>query len=90
MSYISIHITARVNGGWGTWSEWSSCSSTCETGETERTRKCDDPRPRNGGKRCRGVNKEYKSSTVETDPSKYWSKPPSRGLKHKMKLLMFQ
>ena len=68
-TYLSLHVVGPVDGRWGTWSEWSSCSSTCESGVLERTRKCDNPRPSNGGKQCRGLTEEYKSSNVTDDPS---------------------
>ncbi|XP_048582546.1 uncharacterized protein LOC5516638 isoform X2 [Nematostella vectensis] len=45
---------APVDGHWGRWSSWSSCSKTCGPGVMTRTRKCDDPRPRRGGKDCVG------------------------------------
>ncbi|XP_068743296.1 protein SpAN-like [Montipora capricornis] len=45
---------APVDGHWGRWSSWSSCSVTCDQGEHSRTRICNDPVPKNGGKDCRG------------------------------------
>ncbi|XP_074636148.1 uncharacterized protein LOC141894391 [Acropora palmata] len=47
---------APVNGHWGRWSAWSSCSVTCNKGKHSRTRKCDEPSPKNGGKDCPGNN----------------------------------
>ncbi|XP_068750270.1 MAM and LDL-receptor class A domain-containing protein 2-like isoform X2 [Montipora capricornis] len=45
---------APVDGHWGRWSSWSSCSVTCDQGEHSRTRICNDPVPKNGGKDCPG------------------------------------
>ncbi|EDO43424.1 predicted protein [Nematostella vectensis] len=41
-----------VDGDWGEWSSWSSCSVTCDLGTKTRTRKCDNPLPKYGGKPC--------------------------------------
>ncbi|XP_065054437.1 hemicentin-1-like [Rhopilema esculentum] len=48
----------KVDGGWGKWSSWGSCSATCSSGNKQRTRNCDSPPPKNGGKFCRGLNKD--------------------------------
>lgn len=41
-----------VNGGWGKWGRWSECSVTCGPGMRSRERKCDSPKPENGGEPC--------------------------------------
>lgn len=53
-------LACPINGGWGDWSEWSKCPD-CVDGiietlpvTTNRTRKCDNPRPSNGGLECFG------------------------------------
>ncbi|KAM7441914.1 hypothetical protein ABFA07_009132 [Porites harrisoni] len=49
---------APLDGHWGRWSAWSSCSVTCDTGTYKRTRKCDDPEPKNNGKDCEGQSQQ--------------------------------
>ncbi|CAH1772469.1 unnamed protein product, partial [Owenia fusiformis] len=46
-----------VHGGWSEWSAWSECLSECEEGKETRTRQCDNPAPKNGGRNCPVVNK---------------------------------
>jgi len=50
-----------VDGGWSKWSDkYSDCSRTCGGGVQYRERRCIAPRPKNGGKRCEGEEREYK------------------------------
>ncbi|KAK3703616.1 hypothetical protein QZH41_019160 [Actinostola sp. cb2023] len=48
------NVLVPVDGHWGIWSTWSSCSATCNKGIHTRTRLCDDPAPKRGGKACLG------------------------------------
>jgi hypothetical protein len=41
-----------VNGAFSGWSPWVECSSTCGGGITTRSRLCDNPSPKFGGKDC--------------------------------------
>lgn len=43
---------APIDGHWERWSGWSSCSKSCGSGIMFRSRKCEDPAPKNGGKNC--------------------------------------
>ncbi|XP_078361829.1 uncharacterized protein LOC144646163 isoform X3 [Oculina patagonica] len=43
-----------VNGGWSKWSKWSPCNKSCRGGKKIKSRKCDNPAPANGGKKCKG------------------------------------
>lgn len=43
-----------VHGGWSVWTLWTPCSNTCGGGQSKRKRKCDNPKPANGGRDCRG------------------------------------
>lgn len=47
-----------IDGHCGRWSSWTACSVTCGYGTHTRTRKCEDPAPKNGGKDCRGDRKD--------------------------------
>ena len=41
-----------VDGGYGEWSPFLACSRTCGGGKSVRSRKCDSPAPKHGGKDC--------------------------------------
>ncbi|KAG2457471.1 thrombospondin-1 [Polypterus senegalus] len=43
-----------INGKWGPWSLWDTCTVTCGGGIQRRTRLCNDPAPKYGGKECIG------------------------------------
>ncbi|XP_022790685.1 uncharacterized protein LOC111330143 [Stylophora pistillata] len=49
---------APIDGHWGRWSSWGLCSTECGFGTQTRTRSCDDPPPRYGGKQCAGSSKD--------------------------------
>lgn len=51
---ICTRDPCSIDGAWSSWSKWSSCSATCSWGTRLRTRICDNPRPRYGGKPCFG------------------------------------
>ena len=55
-----------VDGGWGTWSSWTKCNAKCPkaNGKEMRTRECDNPVPKNGGKACVGDEKEEKDCKI--------------------------
>ena len=44
---------------------WSSCSATCGLGTQTRTRGCNDPRPKYGGKYCQGKSKDIKKCRLK-------------------------
>ncbi|CAH3037134.1 unnamed protein product, partial [Porites lobata] len=46
---------APIPGHWGRWSSWSSCGVSCGPGHRFRSRLCDDPPPKYGGKKCLGT-----------------------------------
>ncbi|KAF7696950.1 complement component 7b [Silurus meridionalis] len=46
-----------VHGGWNCWSSWGTCSQ----GQNSRTRTCNNPVPKNGGKHCVGPSIEHKA-----------------------------
>ncbi|EDO39575.1 predicted protein, partial [Nematostella vectensis] len=46
------------DGKWGAWSDWGSCSASCGPGKRIRTRECNDPAPKSGGKMCEGAKQQ--------------------------------
>ncbi|XP_025113419.1 uncharacterized protein LOC112575657 [Pomacea canaliculata] len=45
-----------VDGGWSDFDqEWSPCSRSCGGGVRVKTRRCNNPKPRLGGKPCQGL-----------------------------------
>ncbi|XP_048582934.1 MAM and LDL-receptor class A domain-containing protein 2-like isoform X2 [Nematostella vectensis] len=57
---------APVDGHWGRWASWGSCSKTCGNGIHTRTRLCDDPAPKNGGKACEGTSTQSQVCKART------------------------
>jgi len=45
---------APIDGHWGRWSSWGACDADCGLGTHHRSRSCDDPPPKYGGKYCVG------------------------------------
>ena len=62
-----------VDGGWSPWSPWTECSASCDGGTRERTRECNNPSPKNGGKDCEGDKTETESCNEQ--PCAIESKP---------------
>ena len=56
--FIFCLLTAKVDGHWGRWSEWSKCDASCDDGIKKRTRMCNNPEPKHGGKYCPGIGSE--------------------------------
>eukprot|EP00112_Aurelia_sp_Birch-Aquarium-sp1_P014794 Seg3210.1 transcript_id=Seg3210.1/GoldUCD/mRNA.D3Y31 product="Zinc metalloproteinase nas-6" protein_id=Seg3210.1/GoldUCD/D3Y31 len=56
---------APVDGHWGRWSSWSACNAECGPGKRSRTRVCDNPLPKNGGKVCAGESKSFTDCNVK-------------------------
>ncbi|KXJ21860.1 MAM and LDL-receptor class A domain-containing protein 2 [Exaiptasia diaphana] len=53
----------HIDGHWSKWSQWSQCSATCDKGIHTRTRVCNDPAPKRGGKACKGSAVDKKVCT---------------------------
>lgn len=62
-------LTSPIDGGWGAWSTYEKCAHTSGSNSNDfgensfntdscmcRTRKCDNPAPKNGGKDCEGLS----------------------------------
>jgi len=54
------------DGNWGSWTPWNSCSKSCGIGTRSRSRKCDSPRPVNGGKDCVGLSTDAEKCILKT------------------------
>ena len=52
-----------MNGGWSNYGAYGKCSKSCGQGIKTRSRKCNSPAPKNGGKACAG------SATDTGEPS---------------------
>lgn len=62
--YDILHLFAKkmckTDGGWSNWTNWSPCSKSCGQGRQIRMRECNNPKPENGGKYCKGDPVEEK------------------------------
>ncbi|KFB39608.1 AGAP004201-PA-like protein [Anopheles sinensis] len=65
---IDRTVLQPQNGGWGAWSSYGPCSRNCGGGVQNRTRECDSPRPRNGGKFCAGLRVDYRPCNTQPCP----------------------
>ncbi|XP_046737728.1 A disintegrin and metalloproteinase with thrombospondin motifs 12-like [Diprion similis] len=54
-----------IDANWGAWSPWSRCSRTCGSGVAFSERKCNHPKPSNGGETCQGIKKRHKICATE-------------------------
>lgn len=57
---------APVDGKWGPWSSWGNCSHDCGPGKQNKTRVCNNPAPKNGGKACSGDKIAYKDCLIKS------------------------
>jgi len=55
-----------VNGNWGQWSSWMKCSKDCGNGTKYRTRLCDSPSPKHGGKKCSGEHSQSEMCFIKS------------------------
>jgi len=63
-----------VDGFWGSWFSWSQCSKKCDKGMRTRSRKCNSPKPSNGGRDCKGSATDTEKCMLKTcRKSKYFA-----------------
>uniref|UniRef100_A0A2C9KTF1 Uncharacterized protein n=1 Tax=Biomphalaria glabrata TaxID=6526 RepID=A0A2C9KTF1_BIOGL len=49
-----------VHGAWSEWQPWA-CQERCQF--MKRTRKCDNPAPKNNGRNCTGITEQFGMNT---------------------------
>ena len=73
--YIASCFRSPVDGGYSSWSAWNACTVSCGGGTRTRTRACNNPAPRNGGKTCSarglGNDKETQACNKQGCPGEY-------------------
>ncbi|XP_061176053.1 coadhesin-like [Saccostrea echinata] len=77
-TYYFCNIRCRVNGGWSRWSSWGgwgSCSGNACIGQQQRQRwrRCTNPTPKNGGRRCYGTSRQTSSKPCLRKVNGRWS-----------------
>ncbi|XP_069119934.1 uncharacterized protein [Argopecten irradians] len=72
-SKLCEEINCPIDGGWSKWSDFGPCSVTCGQGHQIRTRTCDNPSPKHGGRGCDGEGRDGKACK-ETECAKTWNK----------------
>nr|XP_008122217.2 PREDICTED: uncharacterized protein LOC103281800 [Anolis carolinensis] len=64
-----------VDGGWSAWTSWTPCPVSCGLAIVSRTRQCNVPAPKHGGKTCSGHGYEEGSCGFPAAFCQYLTKP---------------
>ena len=62
------HSVPVINGGWSGWRVVGVCSATCGGGQLRYERRCDNPRPQNGGRPCPGSDNKLEPCNTQCCP----------------------
>ncbi|XP_071503688.1 A disintegrin and metalloproteinase with thrombospondin motifs 3-like [Diadema antillarum] len=71
-----------VHGGWSEWTPWGECSFSCGLGVQLRTRRCNNPKPQNGGRDCVGDAEEIRLCNTEVCPDGPTDKHLAQCIRH--------
>ena len=63
--------TCSVDGMYGEFGDWSECSAECGGGTQTRSRRCNNPAPKNGGADCEGKSEEMRACNTNPCPGYY-------------------
>ena len=64
-------LSVSVHGHWSAWNTWDTCSVSCGGGQRSRKRTCNNPAPKNGGRKCIGFSQQLDYCNPDAYPSMY-------------------
>ena len=68
--HFSMSSFLSVHGNWGKWSGFGVCSKTCGGGTKSRSRKCNNPSPAHGGRKCSGSSTQSAQCNTQHCPGR--------------------
>lgn len=57
-----------IDGGFGEWSNYTECTQSCNGGTQKRSRQCNNPAPKHGGRNCSSLGPETDEQRCNTFP----------------------
>lgn len=57
-----------IDGGFGEWSNFTECTQSCNGGKQKRSRQCNNPAPKHGGRNCSSLGPETDLQPCNTFP----------------------
>ena len=57
-----------IDGGFGEWSKYTECTQSCNGGTQKRSRQCNNPAPKHGGRNCSSLGPETDEQRCNTFP----------------------